>query len=73
MARDGSTREDAQRMLAAQASREARLAVANDVIHNNGDLAHLQDQVEKLHRQYVMAAQAHSQVRSRTQSDKAGT
>jgi dephospho-CoA kinase len=69
MARDGSTREEALRMLAAQASREARLAVAHDVIRNDGDLEHLRDQVEKLHRQYVMAAED----RSRTQSDKAGT
>ncbi len=68
MARDGSTRDEAQRMLAAQASRAARLAVASDVIHNDRDLAHLRDQVEKLHRQYVMAAEA----RARTQSDKAG-
>ena len=69
MARDGSTREEALRMLAAQASREARLAVAHDVIRNDGDLAQLRDQVEKLHRQYVMAAGN----RARTQSDKAGT
>ena len=69
MARDGSTREEAQSMLAAQASREARLAVANDVIRNDGDLAHLRDQVEKLHRQYVMAAETGL----RTQSDKAGS
>jgi len=68
-ARDGSTRDEALRMLAAQASREARLAVAHDVIRNDGDLAHLRDQVEELHRQYVMAAGN----RSRTQSDKAGT
>jgi len=68
MARDGTTREEAQRMLAAQASREARLAVAHDVIRNDGDLAHLRDQVDELHRQYVMAAGN----RSRTQSDKAG-
>ena len=40
-------------MLAAQAPRAARLAVADDVIHNDGDIAHLRDQVEKLHRQYV--------------------
>jgi dephospho-CoA kinase len=69
MARDGTTREEAQRMLAAQASRAARLAVANDVIHNDSDVAHLRDQVENLHRQYVMAAET----RARTQSDKAGT
>ncbi len=45
-------------MLAAQAPRAARLAVADDVIHNDGDLASLRDQVEKLHRQYVAAAKA---------------
>ena len=55
-ARDGTTREQAARMLAAQATREQRLAVANDVIHNNGDIAALRDQVEKLHRQYSAAA-----------------
>jgi dephospho-CoA kinase len=55
-ARDGATGEQASRMLAAQATREQRQAVANDVIHNNGDLAALRDQVEKLHRAYLMAA-----------------
>jgi dephospho-CoA kinase len=64
-ARDGSTREEAGRMLAAQAPRAARLAVADDVIHNDGDLAQLRDQVEKLHFQYVAAAKA--------QADEAGT
>ncbi len=52
-ARDGMTREQAQRMLAAQVTREQRLAVADDVILNNGDIANLRDQVEKLHRQYL--------------------
>lgn len=56
MARDGISREAAQRMLDAQASREARLAVANDIIRNDADVAHLRDQVEKLHRTYVAAA-----------------
>ena len=65
-ARDGASREEAERMLAAQAPRSARLAVANDVIHNDGDLASLRDQVGKLHRQYVTAASA----RTGTQSDK---
>lgn len=64
-ARDGITREEALAMLAAQAPRTARLAVADDVIRNDGDLAHLRDQVEKLHHQYVEAAKA--------QADKAGT
>ena len=59
-ARDGSTREQAERMLAAQAPRAARLAVADDVVNNDGDIAALRDQVEKLHRQYVAAARAQS-------------
>ena len=64
-ARDGMTREEALRMLAAQAPREARLAVADDIIRNDGDIAQLRVQVEKLHRQYV----AHS----KAQSDEART
>jgi dephospho-CoA kinase len=56
MARDGTSREEALRMLAAQAPRAARLAVADDVIHNDGDLASLRDQVAKLHAEYVAAA-----------------
>jgi len=51
-ARDGGTREQAARLLAAQATREQRLAVADDVIVNNGDIAALRDQVETLHRRY---------------------
>jgi len=59
-ARDGATRDQAARMLAAQASREQRLAVADDVILNNNDIAALRDQVEKLHRKYSAAALAQS-------------
>jgi dephospho-CoA kinase len=69
-ARDGIALEEAKAMLAAQAPRAARLAVADDVIQNNGDVAHLRDQVEKLHLQYVTAAL--SKV-SEGQSDRAGT
>jgi dephospho-CoA kinase len=56
-ARDGSTLEQAERILAAQASREARLAIADDVIRNDGDIARLRDQVAPLHRRYLAAAQ----------------
>jgi dephospho-CoA kinase len=56
MARDGITLDAAQRMLSAQVSREARLSAADDVIRNDGDIAYLRDQVEKLHREYVAAA-----------------
>lgn len=64
MARDGARREDAVRMLAAQAPRAARLAVADDVIHNDGDLASLRDRVAKLHAEYVAAAKAAAQTQS---------
>lgn len=57
-ARDGMTRGQAERMLAAQVSREQRLAVADDVIRNDGEIAALRDQVEKLHRRYSAAAKA---------------
>lgn len=57
-ARDGSTQAEAGRILAAQVSREARLAVADDVIHNDGDITRLRNQVETLHRRYVAAAQS---------------
>ena len=64
MARDGARREDALRMLSAQAPRAERLAVADDVIHNDGDLASLRDQVAKLHAEYVAAAKTAAQTQS---------
>jgi dephospho-CoA kinase len=64
VARDGVTRETALRMLAAQAPREARLAVADDVIRNDGDFPALRGQVEKLHRQYVAAAESGARMQS---------
>jgi dephospho-CoA kinase len=53
MLRDGMTREEAGRMLAAQATRAARRAVADDIIDNDGDVAQLTPQVEALHRRYL--------------------
>ncbi|MEG2803770.1 dephospho-CoA kinase [Stenotrophomonas sp.] len=50
--RDGITAELADRMIAAQASREARLALADDVVANDGPPDHLQAQVEHLDRLY---------------------
>ena len=41
MRRDGSTSELADQMIAAQASREQRLALADDVVVNDGQPAHL--------------------------------
>ena len=56
LARDGITPELAESMLNAQASREQRLAIADDVIDNNADLTLLDDRVEILHRRYLSFA-----------------
>ena len=53
MLRDGMTHAEATRMIAAQATREARRAVADDIIENDGDVAALAPQVEALHRRYL--------------------
>ena len=58
MARDGLAEADARRMIGAQADREARLAIADDVIRNDGDLAALAGQVQVLHAQYLAQAAA---------------
>lgn len=50
--RDGITAELADRMIAAQASREQRLALADDVVVNDGQPEHLQAKVEQLDRLY---------------------
>jgi dephospho-CoA kinase len=55
-ARDGATLEQARQILAAQATREARLALANDVIVNEGDLGAVRDQVASLHANYLKLA-----------------
>jgi dephospho-CoA kinase len=52
MARDGSSREDARHMLDAQATRERRLAAADDVIDNGGSAADLPARVAELDRRY---------------------
>jgi dephospho-CoA kinase len=56
MVRDGLTAADAQRMIDAQATREARLAIADDVIRNDGDVDQLAAQVEALHARYLAQA-----------------
>jgi dephospho-CoA kinase len=52
-AREGLSEREALAMLAAQASRTARLAIADDVILNDGDSAALEPQVAALHAQYL--------------------
>ena len=62
MQRDGVSRQHAEQILAAQATREARLAVANDVIDNNGAPDAIASDVARLHATYLeYASQAVSQ------------
>lgn len=56
MARNGLARAEVERIMATQASREARLAAADDVIDNNGSLDHLNTQVDALHAMYCRQA-----------------
>jgi dephospho-CoA kinase len=56
MARDRMDRSAAERILAAQATREQRLAIADDTVDNAGDETSLQSVVEQLHRKYVQLA-----------------
>lgn len=51
--RDGIDEALARKMVAAQASREARLAIADDVVANDGDEASLDGQVQALHLRYL--------------------
>jgi dephospho-CoA kinase len=54
--RDQQTSQQLAKIVAAQASREERLAVADDVIDNSGDLPKLKKQVDALHISYVELA-----------------
>ena len=59
VARDGVDAAAAEAMVAAQASRGQRLAIADDVVVNDGPLAALDRAVETLHRRYgALAASA---------------
>lgn len=53
LARDRISSRQLDDILAAQAGREQRLAVADDVLENNGDLDELKAAVERLHRDYL--------------------
>jgi dephospho-CoA kinase len=57
VARDGTSRAQAEEILSAQVSREERLNAAHDVIENTGTLADLERFVETLHRNYALLAQ----------------
>ncbi|SCZ50366.1 dephospho-CoA kinase [Thiohalomonas denitrificans] len=56
ISRDDTDERQARAILASQASREERLAVADDVIPNSGTLDKLRQQVHDLHRFYLRLA-----------------
>jgi dephospho-CoA kinase len=53
MARNGLSQNEVERILQAQATRAERLAIADDVIENEGQLATLAPQVAQLHEKYL--------------------
>jgi dephospho-CoA kinase len=53
MARNGLTEEQVRAIMATQISRAERLAAADDVITNDGDLSTLEPQIARLHAQYL--------------------
>jgi dephospho-CoA kinase len=53
MQRDGVDANSARNVLAAQASRAERIAIADDVIVNDGDRDKLSQDVDALHRRYL--------------------
>ena len=56
LARDTGTKDQARRMMAAQASREERLKLADDVIANDADIDETRIQVAALHARYLSFA-----------------
>ncbi len=56
MARDQVNEMQARRILTAQASRAERLAIADDVLENAGDLKDLDHQIVVLHQRYLALA-----------------
>jgi len=65
MARDNVDRETVERILAAQADRESRLALADDVINGELPLSELEEQVALLDQRYrEMARELEGEPRS---------
>lgn len=58
MNRDKVGREQAMAVIAAQATRQQRLTLANDVIDNAASPHHLAEQVKRLHNSYLLSATA---------------
>ena len=56
--RDAVSEHQIQAIMASQLSREARLARADDIIHNDADVDALPPQVDQLHQRYLKLAAA---------------
>ncbi|NIG62614.1 MAG: dephospho-CoA kinase [Serratia symbiotica] len=56
VARDGISRQQVQDILSAQATREQRLAIADDIIDNSGIAIEIELSVDALHRRYLKQA-----------------
>jgi len=56
MARSGLSANEVRAIMATQASRAERLAAADDVLLNDGDLESLRDQLDVLHERYMNMA-----------------
>jgi len=53
LARDSESEQQARNIIAAQSSRDERIAIADDVIHNDGTLEELEAATVAMHRQYL--------------------
>jgi dephospho-CoA kinase len=56
MERDRMDAQAVRHIMQAQATRQQRMAAADDIIHNNGDYDKLERQIEALHRNYLKLA-----------------
>ena len=52
MARDNLNKEDIERVISSQANRKQRLALADDIIFNQGTLTELKEKIVALHNLY---------------------
>lgn len=58
--RDNLSKEEVEKVLRTQVTRQHRLAAANDIIENHDDLQDLKKQVAKLHEFYITLASLHN-------------
>lgn len=57
--RDGQTPEQIRQIIAAQMSRQQKIAMADDIVTNDGHIEHLYSQLMPLHELYLLRAEKH--------------